>query len=384
MKTPFPIAGSIAQRAGYGGHAWVFVQYLLGLRSLGYQPLLIDKLTSEMCLDPYGGASEARRQRCIRWLTDVMRAAGLDRSYSLQLDEGQETVGLPRDEVLQRVAQAPALLNVMGFITDEDVLGAAESRVFLDLDPGFGQMWRELGLADVFKGHDAFVTIGENIGESDCTIPTCGLNWITTRPPVSLDQWAPADGGSAFTTVASWRGPFAPIEYNGTTYGLRAHEFRRFADLPRLATKAFEVALDVDSADQRDIDLLQRGGWALVDPTLAAGSTDRYRRYIQASKAEVMIAKQIYVETQSGWFSDRSACYLASGKPVLAQDTGFSRNYPVGKGLVSFRDIEDAAEGVRGICADWEQHSVAARDIAEEYFDARKVLRRLLDDLGAA
>jgi hypothetical protein len=302
--------------------------------------------------------------------------------YSLLLGGGEQSVGLSRHEARERVAQAELLLNVMGFITDDEIMGSARRRVFLDIDPGFGQMWHELGLADVFRGHDAFVTIAENISEADCSIPTCGLDWITTRPPVTLDSWPSLNGGSAFTTVATWRGPFEPIEFAGRRYGVRAHEFRRFAELPGLIPEPFEIALEIDAADRKDVQLLVERGWKLVDPIAAAGDPERYRSFIQRSKAEVMIAKNMYVETRSGWFSDRSACYLASGKPVLAQDTGFARNYPVGEGLLSFRDLEEAADGAREISRNWGKHSKAAREIAEEHFDARKVLRRLLDDLG--
>ncbi|MEK6271939.1 MAG: hypothetical protein AABM42_04745 [Actinomycetota bacterium] len=327
------------------------------------------------------GSSQAAVTRCTSWLANVMHSAGLDGSFTL-LVEGDRPVGMSRRRVLEQVSRSPFLLNVMGFLDDEEILAAAPRRVFLDIDPGFGQMWKELALADPFRGHDDFVTIAENIGQPGCVVPTCGLPWITTRPPVDLERWCSVNGGERFTTIASWRGPYGPVEYRGRSYGLRVHEFRKFAQLPRLVPGRFEVALEIDGSDHRDVELLEGGGWSLVDPALAAGSTDRYMRYIQGSKAELMIAKEMYVKTQSGWFSDRSACYLASGKPVLAQDTGFTRNYPVGQGLLSFQDVEQAGEGAREICRDQRRHAKAAREIAEEYFDARKVLGQLLAELG--
>src|SRR5581483_11001291 len=278
------IAGSIAQRRGHAGHAWVFLQYLLGLRSLGYEPIFIDQLTPEMCIDASGRYSPELRKRSIDWLAEVMQSCGLGTSYCLLLEDGS-SLGLCRAEVLKQLARSPALVNVMGFLDDPEVLAASQRRIFFDIDPGFGQMWRELGLADVFSGHDQFVTNAENIGEADCTVPTCGLSWITTKPPVELSLWPPAEGGSAITTVASWRGPFASLRYNGRTYGLRAHEFRRFTDLPQLVGEPFELALDIEDSDQRDIELLGRSGWRLVEPARAAGTIDRYRRYIQKSKA---------------------------------------------------------------------------------------------------
>jgi hypothetical protein len=384
VAVPITIAGSIAQRPGYGGHAWALLQYLLGFKGLGYDVLFIDHLAPDMATDRSGRPSRRACARSIDWLGQAMSHAGFEDSFALFVDGEEESVGVPRGEVLERVAGSRFLLNVMGFIADEEILEAAPRRVFLDIDPGFGQMWRELELADLFRGHDDFVTVAENIGRPECSIPTCGLLWLTTRPPIDLESWRLASGGESFTSVVSWRGPYAPIEYAGRSYGLRVHEFRKFADLPHLTTERFEVALDIDESDGRDIDLLSRGGWELADPKLVAGTPESYMRYIRDSRAEVMIAKHMYVETRSGWFSDRSACYLASGKPVLAQDTGLSDNYPVGEGLLSFTDLTEAVAGVAELSSDWERHSRAARAIAEEYFDSRKVLGELLGELGVA
>jgi len=272
---------------------------------------------------------------------------------------------------------------VMGYLDDEDLLAACPRRVFLDIDPGFGQMWRALGLHDAFAGHDDHVTLGERIGSPDCSVPDCGLRWIPTRPPVVLDLWPyRRPGGSRFTSVATWRGANAPVEYEGRTYGLRVHEFRRFAALPRLTGQPFELALSIDPGETRDLDLLAKNGWALVDPRTVAADPWGYRSYIASSKAELMVAKNMYVETRSGWFSDRSACYLASGRPVLAQDTGFAGLYPLGNGLLTFRTLEDAVAGVEEIGAAYRRHARAARELAEEELASDRVLGRLLDALA--
>jgi hypothetical protein len=184
--------------------------------------------------------------------------------------------------------------------------------------------------------------------------------------------------------VVSWRGPYDPIYYNGNKYGLRVHEFRKFARLPRLTGAEFELALEIDGADQRDIEVLRSASWRLEDPRRVAGNPWSYRDYIQRSGSELLVSKGMYVDTWSGWFSDRSICYLASGKPVLAQDTGFTRSYPTGRGLLSFTDLEEAVSGVEQISRDYSAHSAAARALAEEYFDSRSVLARLLSKLGAA
>jgi hypothetical protein len=377
------VAGSVAQRPGAGGHTWVFLQYLLGFRDLGWSVILLDRLDPDMCTDRNGGRCSVESSVNLRYLEDVMERFGLGDSYALLFDRGTKCAGMSRDKLLERVSKSALLLNVNGFVADEDVLERAPRRAFLDIDPGFGQMWRELGLHDPFVGHDVYVTVGENIGQPGCEIPTGGIEWVTTPQPVVLDRWPfqPA-GGNAFTSVVSWRGPAEPVVYRDKTYGLRVHEFRKFASLPKLTSAAFEVALDIHPADQGDADLLRSNGWSLVDPQSVADDPASYQRYVQRSKAEVMIAKNMYVESNSGWFSDRSICYLASGKPVLAQDTGFTRLYETGDGLLAFTGLEEAVAAVEEISNDHERHARAAREIAEAYFDSRKVLSRLTAKLG--
>lgn len=371
------VAGAVGQRPGSGGHAWVFLQYLLGFRRLGWDVTFVDWLEPSLCGGPVETSAHAT------YLSAVMERFGLGDAFSL-LDrtDGHAAAGLRREEVLGRAREATLLLNVMGYLDDEEILAAVPRRVFLDIDPGFPQMWRELGLADLFEGHDEFVTIGEGLGGPGCTVPTCGLDWITTRPPIVLEHWPRREGpGDAFTSIVTWRGPFGPVEYGGKTYGLRVHEFRKFIELPRRSGRPFELALDIHADDERDRALLEGEGWRLVDPVETAGDPDRYQAYVAGSLGELMVAKGMYVETQSGWFSDRSACYLASGRPVLAQDTGLESLYPLGEGLIAFRTLEEAVAGVEAISADYERHASAAREIAEEHFDSDRVLAGLLSAL---
>jgi hypothetical protein len=379
------VAGSLAQRPGQGGHTWVFLQYLLGLRRLDWNVLFLDRLEPGMCVDTTGAPCSFEDSWNLSYFLDVLKRFGLADSFSLVYNQGERVVGLPRQQVLERVATAPFLLNVMGFCDDEEILGQARRRVFLDIDPGFPQMWRELGLHDPFLGHDAFVTVGENIGHSDCTVPTCGLSWITTPQPIVLEHWpvVPNRGG-CFTSVATWRGDFGPVEYQGTTYGLRVHEFRRFISLPHLTGSPFLLALDIHSAEENDIDLLAANGWSRKDPREVVGDPWSYQAFIGGSKAEFGIAKQMYVRSIGGWFSDRSICYLASGKPVLAQDTGFSRYHQTGDGLLRFATLDEAVAGVDAIEHNYTRHACAARAIAEDDFDSDKVLTRLLGKLGVA
>lgn len=378
------IAGSLAQKPGRGGHTWVFLQYVLGFKKLGWDVLFLDRLEPSMCVSETGAAAPLESSWNVRYFLDVMSRFGLDRSYSLLCNEGARTIGLSRADILARVSASSALINVMGFLKDEEILDLAPTRVFLDIDPGFGQMWQALGQHQTFRGHDAYVTIGENIGRPDCGIPTCGLGWITTKQPIVLDEWTVVDSlpGAPITSIASWRGAYGPVTHEGITYGLRVHEFRKFAPLPRATASRFEIALDIHPADVTDIDLLTTNGWSLVEPREAAGDPWRYRKYISRSAAEVMIAKSMYVQTRSGWFSDRSICYLASGRPVLAQDTGLRAVLPIGEGLLTFTTLEEAAECSREILRDHPRHARAARHLAEEYFDSSKVLGALTRTLN--
>jgi hypothetical protein len=376
------ISGSIAQRPGRAGHAWVFLSYLLGFRGLGFEVLFLDRLDAGM-VDADEWAAGARSSRGARWLVETMLAAGLEDAYCLLLGDGLETVGVSRGEALSRLAGAELLLDFNGFLGDEELLAAAARRVYVDIDPGFAQMWDDLGLADPFAGYDDFVTVGANVGAEGCAVPTGGRRWIPTRQPVVLECWPRAAPGRAFTSVVSWRGPFEPVEHGGRSYGLRVHELRRFAELPELVDAPFELALDIDDEDAADRRLLREGRWGLADPTLVAADLDSYRSYVQGSMAEIAIAKEMYVATRGGWFSDRSASYLASGKPVLAQDTGFGDSLPSGEGLLAFSTLEEARAGAEEIGRDLSRHAAAARAIAEEFFASERVLAALLETLDA-
>lgn len=382
IKPTIVISGALASKPRHGGHAWFLLQYLLGFSRLGWAVLFIDRLSAAQRFDDQGRPCAASQSTAVAFLSGLFRRWGLDASYAV-LDEQGECCGLERAEVLRRCAESAMLLNVMGYMQDEQILAACKNRVFLDVDPGFGQMWRALGLADIFAGHHYFLSVGTRVGSAGCAVPACGIEWKPTLPPVVLEHWPASAGGSGITSVASWRGAYGPVVYQQKTFGLRVHEFRRFIELPRrLPLQRLEVALDIHRGDERDRDLLQQAGWKLVDPVAAAGDCDRYHRYISQSAAEFCVAKGMYVQSGGGWFSDRSACYLASGKPVIAQETGFSGALPVGEGLLSFATLDEAAQAVESVAADRPRHAAAARDIAVDHLDSDRVLRRLLANVG--
>jgi hypothetical protein len=276
--------------------------------------------------------------------------------------------------------EADLLVNISGHIRTPGVLENARLRAYLDQDPVYTQLWHaEYRKAFNFTGHDVYFTVGLNIGTPHTGIPDCGIRWHHTLPPVVLDHWPVRDAPAAakFTTVASL-GRYSDLCYRGEWYRSKYEEFVRHADLPRRSGQRMEAGLRGYSSDDPDLQPLRDGGWSLFD---AARLTDlaSHREYIAASWAEIGIAKHAYVHGRSGWVSDRSAVYLASGKPVLTQATGFERRLPAGRGLVAFADRDGAAAGVEAINRNYPAHCRAARTLAEEYLDHRKVLPAMLE-----
>jgi len=289
--------------------------------------------------------------------------------------------------LLEVARSAEALINLSGRLTLAPLLKRFRLKAYVDVDPGFTQFWHaDPCVPFQLPEHDEYFTIGENIGHAECPIPTAGLRWRPTRQPVVLDDWPliHQNTGGRFTTVANWRGPFGPVEFGGKSFGLKVHEFRKLLELPQRSNESFEIALNIHPDDQKDLEALRQNRWKVVDPMQVADTPDKFRSYVQASAAEFSVAQGIYVDTNSGWFSDRTVRYLASGKPALVQDTGFSRNLPVGEGLLTFRTLDEAVAGAEAIAADYDRHRRAARSIAEQYFDSDIVLSKMLDQIGVA
>jgi hypothetical protein len=321
----------------------------------------------------------------LAWFAKITGQFGLAGRFALLGDDGKSIAGLSFDEIRSIAKSAELLVNISGHLRLGELKELPRIKVFIDEDPGYTQMWQASGVGGTrLEGHDHYFTLGQNIGREGCTIPACGIRWRAIRPPVVLDWWPACDArrdDDVFTTVASWRGAFGPLTYAGNTFGQKAHEFRKFIDLPRRTGQAFELALDIHAGDQRDIDSLQGNGWRLVDPKIVAPDPLAFRNYVQSSYAEFSVAQGVYVATNSGWFSDRTARYLASGKPAVVQETGFSQTISVGEGLLSFRTLDEAADCVKRVKDDYARHSIAARKIAEEFFDSDRVLGAFLREI---
>lgn len=371
MKRVF-VAAPLAAKPGSGGPAWVWMSWARGLARLGLDVWLVEEGAVD---DP-----------AVRWFERVVARFGLGGRAAL-VDADRGVVSGPCAATLRAAARDAVLVNISGNLRAPALFETFRRRVYLDLDPGFTQFWHAAGLEGAsLAGHDDFFTVGELIGTPRCSIPTSGIDWRPVRQPVLLDDWPVVTGptGGRFTTVASWRPPFGPVEHEGRRYGLKVHEFRRFIELPRRSTQAFELALDIHPADDADRMALLEHGWRLADPREVAGDVDAFRSYVQRSGAEFSVAQGVYVDTRSGWFSDRTVRYLASGRPALVQDTGFSETLPVGEGLVPFGTLDEAVAGAADIAARSAAHSAAARRIAETCFAHDAVLPRFCADTEIA
>ncbi len=272
-----------------------------------------------------------------------------------------------------------------GVLAGNELTAGIAVRLYVDLDPGFTQLWHSTGVDVGLPGHTHFATVGQKIGRTGDAIPDCAVEWLHVLPPVCLDAWPvlPSPKSRRFTTVANWRS-YGSITHEGVFYGQKAHSFRAFAGLPLLTDTPLAVALSISPEEHADLRMLREGGWRVVDAARVASAPDAYQRFIQRSAGEIGIAKSGYTVRPTGWFSDRSAAYLASGRPVVAQDTGFAPFLPTGAGLLAFREPTEAAERIDEVRRDYARHALAARRIAEEHLDARRVLGRLLEDLGMA
>jgi hypothetical protein len=382
------VSGALANKPFNGGNAWTRVSWACGFRRLGFDVWFVEQIDARACVGDDGKPAPFERSANRAYFRRVVERFELGATASLlyHAPEEERTEGVDFDRLVDACDSADLLFNISGHLSLPALKRGPRLRVYFDDDPGYTQFWHAAGTGGArLEGHDAYYTVGQNVGTPGCPVPTAGVPWRHTLPPVVLEDWpvvrTARTGPSPFTTVASWRGPYGPVQYEGTTYGLKAHEFRKFAALPRTCDAAFEVALDIHPSDAKDLALLKDNGWRIADPRAVAAEPDHFRRYVQSSGAEFSAAQGIYVQTNSGWFSDRTTRYLASGKPALVQDTGFGRHLVAGGGVVPFTTPDEARAGTAEITARYDEHCHAARAVAEEYFDSDKVVGRLLDGL---
>ncbi len=373
------VLAGIVGRYPVGGVTWCALQYIAGFQRLGYDVFYLED-TGECNFDPIQNAIATDPAYALDYIRRELALVGLEDSWAYVDYEGGYH-GKTRAQVAKACDNADLMVNLSGgcWMVRPEYENLA--KIFIDTDPGFtqqaiadaGEGWYR----DFFAAHDALFTFALRIDDPTCTVAATPFRWHPTIQPVELGFWpvtpAPQDG--SFTTILSWTTDSFPGIGKG-----KGDELLRLIALPGRTGERILLAI----AGKPPTDLLAEHGWELTDAVQATIDAEAYRRFIQGSKAELGFAKAMYVETRSGWFSDRTQCYLTSGRPALVRETGFGGLLPVGEGLLSFEGAEDILEGIERIAADYELHSRRAREIAEDHFAGQRVLRSLLQTAGMA
>jgi hypothetical protein len=371
------VCGLLAQYP-LGGVAWDYLQYVVGLARLGHDVYYLED-TGQW---PYNPAQDGVSKGCeanVSHLAQVMERFGLADRWAYRFAWQDQWFGLDARTRAEIVRTADLVLNVSGVLRDPAGLDRTGVLVYLDSDPVFTQVKIARGQRDfgaVVDVHDVHFSFGETLGDS---VPATGHLWLPTRQPVVLAQWAHAvpDRGR-YTTVMNWSS-YNDVEFDGRRYGQKDIELRRFIDFPAHTAASLEVAMAHGRNARPPYALLRHRGWSVVEPAQVCPDLDSYRHYLQSSRGEWSVAKNAYVQGRSGWFSCRSACYLAAGRPVVTQDTGFGAVLPLGMGLHAFATVAEAADALEQIESDYAGHAAAAREIAVEYFDSARVLESLIE-----
>lgn len=374
-------------RSPFGGQTWLYLNWLRGLHRLGHEVYYVEDDT----VWPYDPEQNTITDDCsyaVRHVARCMEGVGLPDRWAFRLADREGACwGMSERALNELYRSCDALLNVVGATDLREEHLSTPLRVYVECDP----VTAELRLANgdehtrgAFANHHVIATYGENYGAPDCDVPLNGISYGKTRQPIDLALWPMTYDPEArfFTTIGNYRQSGSDVTYNGEIYRWsKHHEWEKFLDLPRRTSQPFELAMM--PGDPADRERLQAHGWRLVSPfQMSLDVFGDYPAYFRRSRAEFTVAKDQNVRLRSGWFSERDACYLASGKPVVAQDTGFSNTLPTGQGLFAFTTMDEALAAIEAINGDYRRHCEAARAIAEEYFEARSVAARLLADVG--
>jgi hypothetical protein len=368
-------------RGPLGGLAWHHLQYVIGLERLGYDVAFIEDSGDDdwSCYDPSRGITDTDPTYGLAWTGKLLGAHGLGERWAY-FDKHRSTwLGPMAGTAEEFCTTADVVLNLSGSNLLRPWSLRAPVRAFVDTDPVFTQV-QNLTKDDrraLAESHNAFLTFGESFGPAS-EIPDDGFPWRPTRQPVVLDLWGPVEAppSGPYTTVMQWAS-YPAVEYGGRRFGMKSDSFAEFMTLP----SEVPVRLEIAAGGGAPWDELRSFGWSIVDPLEVTRDAWAFRRYVQLSRGEYSVAKHGYVTSRSGWFSERSANYLATGRPVVTQETGFGEHIPTGKGLMAFSTLEEAATAIRAVERDYRQHSVAAREIAEDYFESNRVLLGLLETL---
>jgi GT2 family glycosyltransferase len=376
MMTRIPVAGVV----------WQTVHYLVGLARLGYEPYYVEThgRTPSMLMEREEDDSSAM---AAAFIERVMRRFGLEHQWAFYgLHHDDRCFGMTRGELERLYDSADLLINLHGGTNPLPELQATDRLVYLETDPVLLQVELQVDLQetlDFLQPHCAYFTFAENLGAPDCGLPADNrFPLLPTRQPVVVDWWSGRDGARReLTTIGNWRQPWREVTFEGERYTWsKHHEFLKFVDLPKRTEQPFELALS--SYEPEDREMLEQHGWQVRHALDLSTEPDPYRDYITASRGEFTVAKDQNVRLRTGWFSDRSATYLAAGRPVISQETGFSNIFPTGEGLFAFSTMDEILAAVDAINSDYERHSRAAEEIAHDYFSHDVVLGSLLERVG--
>lgn len=365
------------------GVSYQFLHYLIGLRQLGFRVFYIED-SSRCVYDPAKREIVADPRSNIARVEPLLRAHGFADAWAYRAAPGGECFGMTPEQISKLYRSADVLLNVTGSQELRDEHASIPHKLYIETDPFGSQVQLERGdqrLRGVVDAHDVWFSFGENLGQPDCLAPT-DRTWLATRQPVVPELWSAQQTVAArYRTLATWHNAGKEVSYRGEVYHwTKDREFRRFLGVPtRRPQLDFELASDADSSSRSE---LQARGYHMSDALAISSDAAQYKAFIAGSRAELSVARDQYVRPNTGWFSDRSACYLAAGRPVILQETGFSKFLPVGRGLFSFHSEDDVVAAVDAIEADYPLHCNAARELSREYFAADKVLSSLLARAG--
>jgi hypothetical protein len=370
-----------------GGVTWDYIQYPLGFHLLGHDVYYLED-TGQYSFYKSAGRSWDDPTDTIEYLKKTMTAFGLDERWAYRDVGTGNCYGMSTKRLLEICETADIFINISASTIMRHEYMAVKKRVLIDSDPMFTQIqhWDDTNpeqSVNAIKGSFAHYThlfsFGENIGKESCRIPTFDFSWNVTRQPICLNFWR-LNGTShsgAFTTIMNWSTRNKLI-YEQEEWGQKDIEFQKFKTIPGKLKHLHFTIIAADNSKKMDRSELVNYGWHLLDPLKTIGTVDQYKKFIHQSLGEFSVAKETYVKSKSGWFSCRSACYLASGKPVITEETGWSEYIPSGNGLIAFHDMASAISAINAIASDVNKHSKAAVEIAEEYFNADKVLGNLI------
>lgn len=381
------VTGLIGQYA-FGGVTWDYIQYVLGFRALGHDVWYLED-SANWAYDPVKQEPSADCSHNVSYLERIMREFDLGDRWIYRNEPDGRYHGVADEREAEKIlSEADVLANVSGACWLRPITAGVKTKLFLDGDPMFTHIKLTRGSADYLdrvRAHDHHFTFGLNVGQPGCRVPLAGLQWRPTVQPIALEWWEKtlmppaachtADG--AWTTVMNWAS-YKPEEFEGETYGQKDIEFLHYADLPSRTPEKFVLAMGQGPGKSRPTEYLESQRWKIIEPDIHLPDYASYHDFLSNSKAEWSIAKNGYVKSHSGWFSCRSACYLAAGKPVVVQDTGWSDHLPSGDGVLAFRTMEEAVTAIDTVAKNYSHHCEAARTYAREYFDAAKVCADLL------